>query len=69
MACPARNDTMLAANVNAKLPAVKTAAFAHSTGSRAGTAESVERMVPVAYSPVAMSTPTTAVASAAIVTP
>jgi hypothetical protein len=43
--------------------AARTSAFAQSAGSRFGTAVSVERIIPVEYSPVMMSTPRTATTS------
>ena len=43
--------------------AVNTPALAASTVSRCGAAASVERMEPVAYSPVSTSTPSTPMAS------
>ncbi len=48
------------------MTAAKTAAFAHSTGSRRGTADSVARIMPVEYSPVTTSTPSTPTASCAM---
>lgn len=46
-----------------------TALFDHSTGSRRGTAASVERIMPVLYSPADSSTPRTPTARDAKVTP
>ena len=40
-----------------------TTAFAQSAGSRFGTAVSVERIMPVEYSPLITSTPSTATTS------
>src|SRR5580693_8297419 len=44
-------------------------ALAHSTGSRAGTTASVARIIPVPYSPLNASTPTTPITSWANTTP
>ena len=46
-----------------------TAALDHSTGSRRGTAASVERIMPVEYSPAVTSTPSTPSASWAKLVP
>src|ERR1700735_4428756 len=46
-----------------------TITLAHSTGSRAGTTASVARIIPVPYSPLNASTPTTPITSAANNTP
>ena len=49
--------------------AAKTPVFAHSTGSRFGTALKLARIIPVEYSPVITSTPRTAIASCETLTP
>ena len=49
--------------MSANTTAAKTPVFAHSTGSRFGTALKLARIIPVEYSPVMMSTPSTAIAS------
>ena len=46
-----------------KVTAAKTASLAHRTGRRRGTAMRLERIIPVAYSPVMTSTPSTPMAS------
>ncbi len=46
-----------------------TITFAHSTGSRDGTTASVARIIPVPYSPLNASTPTTPITSWANNTP
>src|SRR2546421_12945784 len=46
-----------------------TASFAHSTGRRRGTAVSEERIIPVLYSPLISSTPSTPKATTAKMTP
>ena len=51
------------------MTAANTATFAHSTGRRLGTAENVERIIPVEYSPVITSTPSTPIESCAMPTP
>jgi len=55
--------------VSSTVTPAKTAALAHSTGSRRGTAAKVARIIPVAYSPVISSTPSTPIASWARNTP
>jgi hypothetical protein len=55
----AHDRTTATAAVTA-VTAARTNAFAHSAGSRFGTAVSVDRIMPVEYSPVTMSTPRTA---------
>jgi len=47
----------------------KTNVFAQSTGSRLGTALKLARIIPVEYSPVMTSTPSTATASCETLTP
>ena len=51
------------------VPAVLAAFFAHSTGSRFGTAPSDARIIPVKYSLLITSTPRTPIASCAMRTP
>ena len=46
-----------------------TTIFAHSTGSRFGTAPSEARIIPVEYSPLITSTPSTPIASCDRLTP
>jgi hypothetical protein len=58
-----RNAASEAASPVRKATAVKTAALAASTATRCGAAVSVERIDPVAYSPVTVSTPSTPMAS------
>src|SRR6476620_9538807 len=60
-----RNAPRVAGTVKARVTAANTTAFAHSTGSRDGTAASVARIMPVAYSPVTNRTPRTPIASCA----
>ena len=49
--------------------AANTTALSHRTGSRLGTAQNVERIMPVEYSPVITSTPSTPIESSAKMTP
>ena len=63
-----RRRTPTAASARAPT-AERDAAFAHSTGSRCGTAAKVERIMPVEYSPVITSTPSTPIASCAMCQP
>ena len=42
-----------------RVTAANTATFAHSIGRRFGTAASVERIMPLEYSPAMISTPST----------
>ncbi len=51
------------------MTAAKTAVLAHRTGSRFGTAQKVERIMPVVYSPLITSTPRTPIESWARPTP
>ena len=51
--------------ISTSVTATNTPSFAHSTGSRRGTAASVARIIPVAYSPVTAITPSTPNASCA----
>ena len=55
--------------MSANVTAPKTPTFAHSTGSRFGTAVNEARIIPVEYSPVMISTPSTPIASCASWTP
>lgn len=55
----AANVTRAVANMTVKTVAANTAALAHRTGSRAGTAVSEERIMPVAYSPAVIRMPRT----------
>src|SRR5579862_6397680 len=68
MAEPPREDTMAVApkksttahtRVTGRTRPTSTITFAHSTGSRDGTTASVARIIPVPYSPLNASTPTT----------
>ena len=67
--CPARNAASEAGTVTARVAAVSTAALPHKAGSRRGTAASVVRISPVAYSLVISSTPSTPTAICASCTP
>ena len=62
-ACPTKKDTKLVTSMTANATPAKTPSFAHSTGSRRGTAVSEERIIPVLYSPLISSTPSTPIAS------
>ncbi|MEV6872388.1 hypothetical protein [Amycolatopsis sp. NPDC051128] len=62
-AWPPRNAANAATSPTTNVTAANTAAFAASTGVRAGTAENVERICPVVYSPETTSTPSTPKAS------
>src|ERR1700745_3597429 len=59
----------LATSETEKIVAVKTASFPQSTGRRRGTAVSEERIIPVLYSPLINSTPSTPKATTAKMTP
>jgi hypothetical protein len=67
--CPARNAASAAGSVTTTVAAATMAALPHKTGSRRGTAASVVRIRPVAYSLVISITPSTPVASCASSTP
>ena len=56
---PARKAASAAGRLTATVAAVSTAALPHRAGSRRGTAASVVRISPVAYSPVMSRTPST----------
>src|SRR5689334_4540281 len=68
-ACPRKKETKLATSAIANIEAAKTTSLAHSTGRRRGTAVSEERIMPVLYSPLIISTPSTPKATTAKVTP
>jgi hypothetical protein len=59
----------LATSETEKIVPAKTASFPHSTGRRRGTAVSEERIIPVLYSPLISSTPSTPKATTAKMTP
>src|SRR6516165_1467159 len=67
--CPARNTANAAGTLAATTTAASTAALPHSVGSRRGTAASVVRISPDAYSLVISSTPSTPAAICASCTP
>src|SRR6266567_3439795 len=58
-AWPAKNATNEDTSPTTNATAVNTAAFAHTTGSRFGAADMLARIMPVLYSPVTSSTPST----------
>src|SRR5260370_37091130 len=62
-ACPTKKDTKLVISMTANATAANTPSLAHRTGSRLGTAVSEERIIPVLYSPLISSTPSTPIAS------
>ena len=59
----------LATSETEKITPAKTTSFPHSTGSRRGTAVSDERIIPVLYSPLIISTPSTPKATTANIMP
>src|SRR5580704_13226311 len=59
----------LATSETEEIVPAKTASFPHSTGRRRGTAVSEERIIPVLYSPLISSTPSTPKATTAKMTP
>ncbi len=59
------HDSPTATTVVTAVTTPTTIIFAASAGRRLGTAESVERIMPVEYSPVTVSAPSTATASCA----
>lgn len=59
MPLPIRKVTNAPSVPTARATSPNTAALDHSTGSRRGTAASVERIMPVEYSPAVTSTPST----------
>src|SRR4051794_28437115 len=67
--CPATNTASAAGSVTAMMPATTMTALPHKTGSRRGTAASVVRIRPVAYSLVTSSTPRVPAAICASSTP
>lgn len=69
IASPAKKVIRTAGRLTANATAAKTSSLPHSTGSRFGTAENVERISPVEYSAVIESTPSTPKASWAKLTP
>src|SRR5271169_5219882 len=54
-----KNSAAAASRVNGSTSPASTISLAHSTGSRAGTTASVARIIPVPYSPLNASTPST----------
>ncbi len=68
-ACPRKNEMKLAASETGKITPAKTASLPHRTGRRRGTAVSEERIMPVLYSPLIRSTPSTPKATTAKLTP
>src|SRR5665811_2548667 len=62
---PIRKAPSTVGTMSTRVTAANTAALAHRTGRRAGTAAKVARIIPVAYSPVMSSTPRTPIASCA----
>src|ERR1700722_19143289 len=54
-----KNSATAHSRVTGSTRPASTASLAHSTGSRAGTTASVARIIPVAYSPLNASTPST----------
>ncbi len=58
-----KNATRALASISTNVTEANTAIFAHSTGSRRGTAIRLERIIPVEYSPLITSTPSTPIAS------
>ncbi len=69
IACAAKKAISVDGSASTNVTSPKTPAFAHNTGSRLGTAANVERIIPVEYSPLITSTPSTPIASCATVTP
>src|SRR5690348_11671181 len=68
-AWPRKKETKLATSETEKIAPTKTASFPQSTGRRRGTAVSEERIIPVLYSPLISSTPSTPKATTAKMTP
>jgi hypothetical protein len=60
---PAKNPPNAPSVISTSVTAANTASFAHRTGRRRGTAASVARIIPVAYSPLIAITPATPIAS------
>ena len=58
-----KNATNALASISTNVTEANTAILAHSTGSRRGTAIRLERIIPVEYSPLITSTPSTPIAS------
>jgi hypothetical protein len=54
-----KNSAIAASRVSGSSRPASTISFAHSTGSREGTTASVARIIPVVYSPLNASTPST----------
>ena len=69
IACAAKNAISVDGSASTSVTTPNTPALAQSTGSRLGTAANVERIMPVEYSPLITSTPSTPIASWAMVTP
>src|SRR5215831_18467168 len=65
----AQNAISTDGSISRNVTTPKTAVFAQSTGSRLGTALKLARIIPVEYSPVMTSTPSTAIASCETLTP
>ena len=59
----AKNASSTDGSISANVTVAKTTIFAQSTGSRFGTAPSEARIIPVEYSPLITSTPSTPIAS------
>src|SRR3954452_17724409 len=68
-AWPPTKVTSTVTRATAKVTAASTPALAASTGNRRGTAAKVALIIPVAYSPVTASTPSTPTVSSARLTP
>ena len=64
-ALPAKKPAKAPIVISTSVTAAKIASFAHRTGNRRGTAASVARIIPVAYSPLIAITPATPIASCA----
>ncbi len=64
-----KNAISTEGTIKARVTSANTTVFAHSTGSRLGTAIIVARIIPVEYSPVITRTPRTAIASWETLTP
>ena len=54
-----KNSATAASRLSGSIKPTSTISLAHSTGSREGTTASVARIIPVAYSPLNASTPST----------
>ena len=65
MLSPTKNAISTAGSIRPRVTPPNTIAFAHSTGSRFGTAVNDARIIPVEYSAVMIRTPSTPIASCA----